>query len=71
MTALELRLRYGRNEKFYQTRNQRVPITFDALIFNVSHVMAKKDFLGSDYDYHRTDIGMQNVFGFLLLVILI
>lgn len=33
--------------------------------------MAKKDFLGSDYDYHRTDIGMQNVFGFLLLVILI
>ena len=64
MTALELRLRYGRNEKFYQTRNQRVPITFDALIFNASHVMAKKNFLGSDYDYHRTDIGMQKRFWF-------
>ena len=73
MTALELRLRYGRNEKFYQTRNQRVPITFDALIFNVSHVMAKKDFLGSDYDYHRTDIGMQkrfwlSAFGYIDLI---
>lgn len=62
MTALELRFRYARNEKFYQTRNLRVPITFDALIFNASHVMAKKDFLGSDYNYHRTDIGMQKRF---------
>ena len=41
MTELELKLRYGKNEKFYQTRNSRVPITFDALIFNFSHVMAK------------------------------
>lgn len=64
MTALEMRFRYARNEKFYQTRNLRVPITFDALIFNASHVMAKKDFLGSDYNYHRTDIGMQKRFWF-------
>ena len=64
MTALELRFRYARNEKFYQTRSQRIPITFDALIFNLSHVMAKKDFLGADYDYHRTDIGMQKRFWF-------
>lgn len=64
MTALELRFRYARNEKFYQTRNLRFPITFDALIFNASHVMAKKDFLGSDYNYHRTDIGMQKRFWF-------
>lgn len=54
MTELELKLRYGKNEKFYQTRNSRVPITFDALIFNFSHVMAKKNLLGSSYDYHRT-----------------
>lgn len=62
MTALELRFRYAHNEKFYQTRNLRVPITFDALILNASHVMAKKDFLGSDYNYHRTDIGLQKRF---------
>ena len=64
MTELELRLRYGRNEKFYQTRTNRVPITFDALVFNLSHVMAKKGFLGSSYDYMRTDIGMQKRFWF-------
>lgn len=64
MTELELNFRYAHNEKFYQTRNIRFPITYDALIFNVSHVMSKKDFLGSSYDYHRTDIGMQKRFWF-------
>lgn len=73
MTALELRFRYARNEKFYQTRNLRMPITFDALIFNFSHTMAKKNFLGSDYDYHRTDIGIQkrfwlSAFGYIDLI---
>lgn len=64
MTELELNFRYGRNEKFYQTRNSRIPITFDAWVFNVSHVMAKKGFLGSSYDYQRTDIGLQKRFWF-------
>lgn len=59
MTELELKFRYGKDEKFYQTRNFRIPITYDALIFNFSHVMAKKGLLGSFYDYHRTDIGIQ------------
>ena len=62
MTELELRFRYGKDEKFYQTRNWRIPITYDALIFNLSHVMAKKGFLGSSYDYMRTDIGVQKRF---------
>lgn len=64
MTEMELKFRYGKDEKFYQTRNQRVPITYDALIFNFSHVMAKKGFLGSSYNYHRTDIGIQKRFWF-------
>lgn len=64
MTELELKFRYAKDEKFYQTRNLRYPITFDALIFNFSHVMAKKDLLGSAYDYHRTDIGVQKRFWF-------
>lgn len=64
LTALELRFRYGKNEKFYQTRTQRVPITYDALIFNVSHVIARKGWLGSSYDYQRTDIGVQKRFWF-------
>lgn len=73
MTELEVKFRYAKNEKFYQTRNTRVPITFDALIFNFSHVMAKKGFLGSSYNYHRTDIGIQkrfwlSAFGYIDLI---
>ena len=64
MSTMELKFRYGKNEKFYQSRNMRIPITFDAFIFNLSHVMAKKDFLGTAYDYHRTDIGFQKRFWF-------
>lgn len=59
MTELELNFRYGYNEKFYQTRNTRIPITFDVWVFNVSHVMGWKGFLGSSYNYQRTDIGLQ------------
>lgn len=64
MTTLELKFRYGKDEKFYQTRNHRIPITFDAFIFNISHQMGIKNFLGTDYDYHRTDIGFQKRFWF-------
>jgi len=64
MSTMELKFRYGKNEKFYQSRNVRIPITYDAFIFNFSHVMAKKGFLGSAYDYHRTDIGFQKRFWF-------
>lgn len=64
MTELEVKFRYGKDEKFYQTRNTRVPITYDALIFNFSHSMAKKGLLGSSYDYHRTEIGVQKRFWF-------
>ncbi len=64
MTELELKFRYAKNEKFFQQRNNRIPITYDALIFNASHVMARKGLLGSSYDYQRTDIGVQKRFWF-------
>ncbi len=64
MTTMELRFRFAKNEKFYQTRNLRIPITYDAFIFNISHIMAWKSFLGSDYNYQRTDLSMQKRFWF-------
>ncbi len=59
MSELEVKLRYAPNEKFYQTRNYRYPITLDAPVFSLSHSVAAKDFLGSSYDYNRTDFGIQ------------
>ncbi len=74
MTQLEINLRYAHNEKFFQTRNNRIPVTFDAPIFNLTHVMAQKDWLGSSYTYHRTDIGAQkrfwfSAFGYINLIV--
>ncbi len=64
MTELELKFRYAPNEKFYQTRNFRYPITFDAPVFTLNHITALKGFLGSDYTYNRTDFGIQKRFWF-------
>ena len=70
MTELELKFRYGKNEKFYQTHDERIPITYDALVFNLEHTMSKQGFLGSSYDYQRTELGVQkrlwfSAFGFV------
>lgn len=64
MTELEFKMRYAPNEKFYQTRNFRYPITFDAPVVTLTHVTAKKDVLGSSYNYNRTDVGIQKRFWF-------
>lgn len=63
-TELEFKFRFAPNEKFYQTRNFRYPITFDAPVFTLSHVTARKGVLGADYTYNRTDIGIQKRFWF-------
>jgi hypothetical protein len=56
---LEVKLRYAPNEKFYQTRNYRYPITLNAPVFTLTHTAAAKGFMGSDYAYNRTDFGIQ------------
>lgn len=64
MSELELRFRYAPNEKFYQSRNYRYPVTFDAPVFSFSHIIAGKGVLGADYTYNRTDIAIQKRFWF-------
>ncbi|MDD2525613.1 MAG: DUF5686 family protein [Bacteroidales bacterium] len=59
MGEMSLSLRYAPNEKFYQMRNQRVPITLDAPVFTLTHTAAKKGILGTDYDFNLTEFGFQ------------
>lgn len=59
---LEFKIRWAPNEKFYQSRNYRYPITLDAPIITLSHITGKKGLLGSDYDYNRTEIGIRKRF---------
>ena len=63
-SEVEFKLRYAPNEKFYQTRNFRYPITFDAPVLTLSHTMSFDGVLGSDYTYHRTELGLQKRFWF-------
>ncbi len=62
LSEAELFIRYAPNEKYYQTRHHRIPITFDAPIFTLTHRVAKKGFLGSDYNYNFTEFGVQKRF---------
>jgi len=59
---LELFLRWAPNEKFYQSRNYRYPITLDAPIFTLTHTMARKGILGTDHDYNKTILGIRKRF---------
>jgi hypothetical protein len=58
----EFKLRWAPNEKFYQSRNYRYPITLDAPIFTLNHVVAHRGILGSDFNYNRTDVGIRKRF---------
>lgn len=59
---LEFYLRWAPNEKFYQSRNYRYPITLDAPVITLSHTMARKGILGSGHNYNRTEIGVRKRF---------
>ena len=64
MSEIEFKLRFATNEKFYQTRNYRYPITLDAPVFTLNHTMAFQNVLGSTYDYQKTEFGIQKRFWF-------
>ena len=61
-TQLELFLRWAPNEKFYESRNYRYPITLDAPIITLSHTAARKGVLGSDHNYNKTELGLRKRF---------
>jgi len=61
-TQLEFFIRWAPNEKFYQSRNYRYPITLDAPIITLTHTMARKGVLGSDHNYNRTELGLRKRF---------
>jgi hypothetical protein len=61
-SQLELYLRWAPNEKFFQSRNYRYPMTLDAPVITLTHTMARKGVLGSDHNYNKTEIGLRKRF---------
>lgn len=59
---LEFYLRWAPNEKFFQSRNDRYPITLDAPVVTLTQTIARKGVLGTDHHYNRTEIGIRKRF---------
>ena len=74
MTEFEINLRYAPNEKFYQMHTERISITQDAWVFNLSHAMSFKHFMGSSYNLQHTEVGVSkrlwfSAFGYMDVIV--
>ena len=54
-----LRLRFAPNERFYQIHRHRYSINHTNPVFSIDYNYGMKDFLGSDYEYHRLEASME------------
>lgn len=64
MGEFEVRLRYAPNEKYYQSKSYRYPVSLDMPVFTLSHIVSHKGVMGSDYSYNCTEFGFQKRFWF-------
>lgn len=57
-----LTLRWAPNEKFYQGKTYRIPISFKNPIFTLRYVQGIKGFLGGGYDYQNVSLNIYKRF---------
>ena len=61
-TELRIGLRLGLGETFVNTKQKRTTINRDAPVFTLYHTFGLKNFLGGDYNYHLTEVGIYKRF---------
>lgn len=59
-----LAFRYASGETFVNTKQRRIPVSFDAPVFTLSHTAGFKGVLGGEYNYNLTEIGLYKRFWF-------
>lgn len=59
-----LAFRYAPSETFVNTKQRRIPVSFDAPVFTLSHTAGFKGVLGGEYNYNLTEIGLYKRFWF-------
>lgn len=57
-----LTLRWAPNERFYQGKTYRIPISFKNPVFTLRYVQGIKGFLGGEYDYHNISLNIYKRF---------
>ena len=59
-----LAFRYAPGETFVNTKQRRIPVSFDAPVFTLSHTAGFKGVLGGEDNYNLTEIGLYKRFWF-------
>ena len=59
-----LAFRYAPGETFVNTKQRRIPVSFDAPVFTLSHTTGFKGVLGGEYNFNLTDVGLYKRFWF-------
>lgn len=59
-----LAFRYAPGETFVNTKQRRIPVSFEAPVFTLSHTAGFKGVLGGEYNYNLTEIGLYKRFWF-------
>lgn len=59
-----LAFRYAPGETFVNTKQRRIPVSFDAPVFMLSHTTGFKGVLGGEYNFNLTEVGLYKRFWF-------
>lgn len=59
-----LAFRYAPGETFVNTKQRRIPVSFDAPVFTLSHTTSFKGVLGGEYNFNLTEVGLYKRFWF-------
>lgn len=59
-----LAFRYAPGETFVNTKQRRIPVSFDAPVFTLSHTIGFKGVLGGEYNFNLTEVGLYKRFWF-------
>lgn len=62
--AASLAFRYAPGETFVNTKQRRIPVSFDAPVFTLSHTTGFKGVLGGEYNFNLTEVGLYKRFWF-------
>lgn len=61
-TEASVGFRYAPGETFMNSKQRRIPVTLDAPVFTLSHVMGFKGLFGGEYNYNMTQAGVSKRF---------
>lgn len=59
-----LAFRYAPGETFVNTKQRRIPVSFDAPVFTLLHTTGFKGVLGGEYNFNLTEVGLYKRFWF-------